>query len=86
MDVGAKEEIYGIIDRLTARGKGVLLVSSELPELLRCSSRIMVLQAGRCRGILDSAEATQERIMELATHVDGGVNRDAEQEFEGARA
>jgi len=67
VDVGAKEEIYGIIDRLQDRGKGVLLVSSELPELLRCSDRIMVLQEGQCRGILDAAETTQERIMELAT-------------------
>ena len=70
VDVGAKEEIYGIIERLTQRGKGVLLVSSELPELLRCCDRIMVLQEGRCRGILDAQAASQEQIMELATHVE----------------
>ena len=69
VDVGAKEEIYTIIEGLAERQKGVILVSSELPELLRCANRIMVLQEGRMRGILDVRDATQERIMELATHV-----------------
>lgn len=69
VDVGAKQDIYRIIDELAAAGKGVLLVSSELPELLRCSDRILVLNEGRSAGTLTLAEATQERIMELAAGV-----------------
>jgi ABC-type sugar transport system ATPase subunit len=69
VDVGAKQDIYRIIDELAGAGKGVLLVSSELPELLRCSDRILVLSEGRAAGVLDLAEATQERIMELAAGV-----------------
>lgn len=67
IDVGAKQDIYKIIERLAASGKAVILVSSELPELLRCCDRIMVLHGGENMGILDAAEATQERIMALAT-------------------
>jgi ABC-type sugar transport system ATPase subunit len=69
IDVGAKQDIYRIIDELARSGKGVLLVSSELPELLRCSDRILVLNEGRVAGTLDAAGATQERIMELAAGV-----------------
>lgn len=69
VDVGAKNDIYAIIHRLAARGKGILMVSSELPELLGCCDRIMVLQDGRLKGTLDATTATQEQIMELATHV-----------------
>ncbi|MCX7049676.1 MAG: sugar ABC transporter ATP-binding protein [Candidatus Sumerlaeota bacterium] len=67
IDVGAKRDIYGIIEELAARGKGVILVSSELPELLRCCDRIMVLHDGRNMGIVDARETTQEQIMALAT-------------------
>ena len=49
--------------------KGIILVSSELPELLRCSDRILVLHDGESKGVLNRAEATQERIMALATSV-----------------
>ncbi len=66
IDVGAKQEIYEMIDKLKADGKGVILVSSELPELLRCSDRILVLREGRATATLDATEATQERIMSAA--------------------
>lgn len=67
IDIGAKEEIYRIIDELAAQGKGVLLVSSELPELWRCCDRILVLQEGRQAGIVSTADSSQEDVMRLAT-------------------
>jgi ABC-type sugar transport system ATPase subunit len=67
IDVAAKEDIYRAIDELASAGKGVILVSSELPELLRCSDRILVLREGRQTAILDAAEATEEAIMTAAT-------------------
>jgi ribose transport system ATP-binding protein len=67
IDVAAKEQIYKIIDELAASGKGVILVSSELPELWRCCDRILVLQEGRQAGIVNTAESTQEEVLRLAT-------------------
>jgi methyl-galactoside transport system ATP-binding protein len=67
IDVGAKYEIYTIIADLAARGKSVIMISSEMPELLGMSDRIMVMCEGRMTGILGGEEATQESIMELAT-------------------
>ena len=67
IDVGAKYEIYTIIADLAKRGKSVIMISSEMPELLGMSDRIMVMCEGRSTGILDGKGATQERIMELAT-------------------
>jgi len=67
IDVGAKQDIYRIIDSLAAAGKGVILVSSELPELLRCCDRILVLCEGRLTAAFDAKEATQEKIMASAT-------------------
>ena len=69
IDIGAKHDIYDVLDQLTAAMKGIILVSSELPELLRCSDRILVLHDGESKGVLNRAEATQERIMALATSV-----------------
>jgi len=66
IDISAKHDIYQVLDHLRAAGKGILLVSSELPELLRCSDRIMVLHDGKCQGILDREDATEERILALA--------------------
>ncbi len=67
IDVGAKYEIYLLINRLAAQGKAVLMISSELPEVLGMSDRILVMHAGRITGeISDVAGATQEQIMELA--------------------
>lgn len=67
IDVGAKSEIYRIMRKLADSGKGVLVVSSELPELLAICDRIAVFQEGRLNGILTSDEATEEKIMEKAT-------------------
>ena len=67
IDVGAKEDIYRLIDDLAARGKGILLVSSELPELLRCSDRILVMNQGCVSALYSAQEATPERIMASAT-------------------
>ncbi|MGV3663980.1 MAG: sugar ABC transporter ATP-binding protein [Prosthecobacter sp.] len=66
IDVGAKLEIYEIINRLTEAGKAVILVSSELPELIGMSDRILMLNAGRIGGSFTRAEATQEKLMAAA--------------------
>ncbi|MCB2174216.1 MAG: sugar ABC transporter ATP-binding protein [Actinomycetales bacterium] len=67
IDVGAKYEIYTIINRLVAEGKAVIVISSELPELLGICDRIYTLAFGRITGVLPVAEATQETLMELMT-------------------
>lgn len=67
VDVGAKKEIYTIINRLVERGVAVIMVSSELPEILGMSDRVMVVREGEVRGILNKEEADQEKIMILAT-------------------
>ncbi len=67
IDVGAKQDIYRIIDDLASAGKGVILVSSELPELLRCCDRILVLNSGKITAVFDARDATQENIMAAAT-------------------
>jgi ribose transport system ATP-binding protein len=67
IDVAAKQDIYRIIEDLSAAGKAVMLVSSELPELLRCCHRILVLREGRVTAIYQASEATQEKIMAAAT-------------------
>lgn len=66
IDVGAKLEIYELVNQLTAQGKAVILVSSELPELIGMSDRILMLHEGRVGGEFTRAEATQERLMEAA--------------------
>ena len=70
VDVGAKEDIYAVIETLAEAGKAVLLVSSELPELLRCADRIIVFADGRLTGEFAGEAATQEAIMTAATNVD----------------
>jgi len=67
IDVGAKYEIYTIINRLVASGKAVVVISSELPELLGICDRIYTLAFGRITGEVPVGEATQERLMELMT-------------------
>jgi ABC-type sugar transport system ATPase subunit len=69
IDVAAKQDIYRIVDELAAAGKAVILVSSELPELLRLSDRILVLNQGRIAGHFQAADATQESIMSAAAEV-----------------
>ncbi len=67
IDVGAKQEIYHLLNELAAEGKSILMISSELPEILRMSHRILVMCEGRLTGELTAAEADQEKIMTLAT-------------------
>jgi rhamnose transport system ATP-binding protein len=66
VDVGAKAEIHGLIVDLAAQGLAILLISSELPEILGMSDRVVVMRAGTVAGTLDRAAATQEKIMTLA--------------------
>ncbi|NMA76122.1 MAG: sugar ABC transporter ATP-binding protein [Actinomycetales bacterium] len=70
IDVGAKEEIYRLLQALAADGKSIIVISSELPEVLRLSHRIVVMANGRIAGELSSEEATQNSIMDLATRFD----------------
>jgi ribose transport system ATP-binding protein len=67
IDVGAKSEIYKLLNDLARQGKAIIMISSELPEILRMSHRILVMCEGRITGELTAEEATQERIMTFAT-------------------
>ncbi|AEJ24695.1 sugar ABC transporter ATP-binding protein [Streptococcus equi subsp. zooepidemicus] len=67
VDVGAKREIYQLMNELAERGVPILLVSSDLPEVLGVSDRIVVMHEGRITGELSRGEATQEKVMQLAT-------------------
>jgi ribose transport system ATP-binding protein len=67
IDVGAKVEIYELMNELTEQGAGILMISSDLPEVLGMSDRILVMAGGRITGELSGEEATQERVMTLAT-------------------
>lgn len=67
VDIGAKKEIYSIINKLAAQGVAIIMVSSELPEVLGMSNNIMVVREGEVRGIISYEEANQERVMTLAT-------------------
>jgi ABC-type sugar transport system ATPase subunit len=66
IDVGAKAEIYELLRRLADQGKAVLLISTELPEILAISDRIVVMHEGRVAGELSRSEATEERVMAMA--------------------
>ena len=66
VDVGAKSEIHRIMGELAARGIAILMISSELPEILGMSDRIAVMRGGRIEGILERGEATQQSILALA--------------------
>jgi ribose transport system ATP-binding protein len=67
IDVGAKSEIYRLLNNLARQGKSIIMISSELPEVLRMSHRILVMCEGRITGELKAGEATQEAIMQYAT-------------------
>jgi D-xylose transport system ATP-binding protein len=67
IDVGTKYEIYNLINRLAENGVGIIMISSELEEILGMSDRITVMCEGECTGTLDRKDATQERIMALAS-------------------
>lgn len=80
IDVGAKNEIYKLMNRLAAEGKAIMMISSEMTEILRMSDRIMVMCEGRKTGELDISEATQEKIMALATRdIDGKERTDVKE-------
>jgi putative multiple sugar transport system ATP-binding protein len=70
IDVGAKYEIYTIINRLADEGKGVLVISSEMPELLGICDRIYVMNEGRIVGEMSGKEASQEKIMRAIVHAE----------------
>jgi ABC-type sugar transport system ATPase subunit len=67
IDVGTKYQVYELMDRLAAAGMAIIMASSELPEVLGMSDRVLVMHEGAMAGIVDSSEATPERIMSLAT-------------------
>ena len=69
VDVGARAEIYGLINRLTGEGLGVLMISSDLNEILGMSDRVLVMRQGRVAGEVARRDATPERVMQLATGV-----------------
>ena len=67
IDIGAKNEIYKLLDRLANEGKAIVMISSELPEIIRVSNRVLVMCEGRITGEVSGAEINQEKIMEYAT-------------------
>ena len=67
IDVGAKFEIYTIMNELVKRGMSIIMISSELPEILGMSDRIYVMSDGNMTGVIDAKDATEEKIMEMAT-------------------
>jgi ABC-type sugar transport system ATPase subunit len=69
IDIGAKAEVHALLSQLAESGVAVLMISSELPEVLRMSDRIYVIREGRIAGVIDHEDATEERVMELATVV-----------------
>jgi ABC-type sugar transport system ATPase subunit len=73
IDIGAKQDVYRMIDQLARNGKGVILVSSELPELLACSDRILVMREGRVSACVEAGSATQETIMAAAAIPEAGA-------------
>jgi ribose transport system ATP-binding protein len=79
VDIGAKVEIYNLMNRLTARGAGILMISSELPELLGMSDRIIVMHRGRIQAEFDRGEASEERVVSAALGLHrGAVDHPAE--------
>ena len=77
IDVGAKAEIYRIMREVTSAGKAIIMISSELPEVIGMSDRIMVMRAGRVEGIVDQhgEKATEEQIMSLAVGHEYSLHR-----------
>lgn len=67
VDIGAKKEIYNIMNQLTTEGVTIIMISSELPEILGMSDRILVMHEGRLAAVMDKTQATQEKIMHAAT-------------------
>ena len=67
IDVGAKSEIYKLLNELAAQGKSIIMISSELPEILRLCNRVIVMCEGRVTGELKGDEITQEAVIRYAT-------------------
>lgn len=86
IDVGAKVEIYQLVNELTAAGRAVLMISSDLPEVLGMSDRVLVMAQGRLAGELSADEATQDAVMELAVRPAGasGPRHTNESAMEGS--
>jgi ribose transport system ATP-binding protein len=80
IDVGAKSEIYNLLNDLAEQGKAIIMISSELPEILRMSHRIVVMCEGRITGELTADEANQIRIMTYATMRNGNKTEDSKVE------
>ena len=74
IDIGAKAEVHSLLSQLAAQGVAILMISSELPEILGMSDRIYVMREGKISGVVDRADATEERVMELATGVVAGAH------------
>ena len=77
IDVGAKDEIYDLLRKLAQSGVAIVMVSSELPELLALSNRILVMREGRAAGVIESHEFSEERVMELATPLGNALTGEA---------
>jgi ABC-type sugar transport system ATPase subunit len=77
VDVGAKVEIYNLMNRLTADGAGIIMISSELPELLGMSDRILVMHRGRVATVLEREDATEERVVGAALGLGSAARPDA---------
>ena len=69
VDVGAKKEIYDLINEFKAQGKAIIMISSEMPELLGLSDRVLVLSHGQITGEFDIKDATQEKILKCAVNI-----------------
>ena len=81
IDVGSKNEIYALINQLVAQGTAIILISSELPELIAMSDRVVIMSEGRVAGELEKGDITEMNIMQLATR-----NFRKEEETEGGRS
>lgn len=73
IDIGAKAEVHSLLSQLAESGVAVLMISSELPEVLHMSDRIYVMREGKIAGVIDRSDATEERVMELATGIVSGA-------------
>ena len=69
IDVGAKAEIYALMNQLAQEGMAIIMISSELPEIINMSDRIVVMRGGEISRVLDREEATQEEIMKYAVNI-----------------
>ncbi len=72
IDVGTKAEVHRLLSQLAGEGMGILMISSELPEVLGMADRVLVMREGRLTATLDRADATPESVMRAATH--GGAS------------